>query len=350
METSNNYNINILDLPDEILLAVFNKLNMVDAFYSLVYANKRFNRLTLNPFYIHNLDLTVKRLLLQQVSPLDTQEIDTICNTQFNHKNIENLLHKLIIIFFVGETTAYRLLTNQIKHLNVDIVYDKNASNIYLLILSLGKHLTDLTFHNRFSSEHLGNPTFVVSSIHISSTLTKLIINVTIFDDCLYLLDGSLQSLTALIIDIIGIFELSSIIDNTKKLPKLKQFSLTSNRLTFSYDEKIVSLLCPMMNIGDLTLFLNVRRLDSIYIDNYIDGTHLYNDVLAFILQLHKFTFSINTYARISNTGFPSNDDIQHSFIQKGNRHVGSYVHNRLHMQTGQCHVFLFHINSTLIF
>jgi hypothetical protein len=99
-----------------------------------------------------------------------------------------------------------------------------------------------------------------------------------------------------------------------------------------------------MINIEDLTLFLNVGRLDSIdtnmYIDAYIDGTHLYNDVLAFMPQLHKLTFSINTCARISDIGVPSNDYIQHSFIEKGNRYVGSYVHNRLHMQTGQCHVF----------
>jgi hypothetical protein len=266
METSNHYNVNTLDLPDEVLLAIFNKLDMVDVFYSLVYANKRFNRLTIDPFYIHNVDLTIKRSLLQQVSPLDTLKIDTICknilarihhhiykltvpsyliecisnihypqlqslslvnfeeqklleyltgNVRFNHKNIKNLRHKLIIIFFVGESTVYRLLINQIKHLNVDIVYDKNEANIFLLIVSLGKHLTDLMFHNQFLSEHLANPTFVLSSIHISSTLTKLTINVTTFDDCLYLLDGSLQFLTALIIDIIRISEQSSIIDNT---------------------------------------------------------------------------------------------------------------------------------------
>ncbi|CAF3171500.1 unnamed protein product, partial [Rotaria sp. Silwood2] len=240
--------------------------------------------------------------------------------------------------------TVYRLLTNQIKHLNVDIVYDKNESNIFLSILSLGKHLTDLTFHNRFSSEHLGNPTFVLSSIHISSTLNKLIINVTTFDDCLYLLDGSLQSLTALIIDIIRISESPSIIDNTKKLPKLKQFSLTSQCRTYAYDEKVVPLLRRMIHIEDLTLFLDVGRFCPSYTDDYInayiDGTHLYNDVFAFMPQLHRLNFSINTCARISNIGFPSNDDIQHSFIQKGNRNVGSYIHNRLRIQTGQCHVF----------
>jgi hypothetical protein len=93
-----------------------------------------------------------------------------------------------------------------------------------------------------------------------------------------------------------------------------------------------------MINIEDLTLFLNVIRIDS----TYIDGTHLYNDVLAFMPQLNKFTFSINT--NVLNTKpeivFPSNDDIQHSFIEKGNRHIGSHVDNRLSRMSGQCHVY----------
>jgi hypothetical protein len=57
MEPSNK---DILDLPDEMLLAIFNKLNMIDVFYSLVDINERFNRLIFDPFSIHNLDLTVQ--------------------------------------------------------------------------------------------------------------------------------------------------------------------------------------------------------------------------------------------------------------------------------------------------
>ncbi|CAF3429032.1 unnamed protein product [Rotaria socialis] len=366
METSNNYNTNVLDLPDEMLLAIFNKLNMIDVLYSLVDVNKRFNRLTLDPFYIHTRDLTVKCSLLQRTSPLDNQEIDTICKKilprihHHIHKftvpscsiecivNIDYLqLQSLSLVNFeqqkllghlTGETTVSGLLTNQIAHLKVDILFDKNQSNIFLLILSLGKHLTDLTFYHQFSSEHLRNPTFDLSSSPTSSTLTKLIINVTRLDDCLYLLDGSLESLAALIIDIKIITYPSSNIDSTTKLLKLKQFPLTSHRLTSFYDNQVVPLLCRMVNIEDLTLFLNVIRDDS----TYIDGTHLYNDVLAFMPQLHKFTFSINTNVLNIDTNivFLSNDDIQRSFIEKGNRHVGSYVHNRLARMGGQCHIF----------
>jgi hypothetical protein len=95
MEISNKYNNDILELPDEILLAIFNKLNMVDVLYSLVDVNKRFNRLTLDPFYIHNLDLTVKRPLLEQTSRLDDQEITRICKKIL--PRIHHHIHKLTV-------------------------------------------------------------------------------------------------------------------------------------------------------------------------------------------------------------------------------------------------------------
>ncbi len=34
--STNNENINILDLPNEMLLAILNKLNMTDVFYSCI--------------------------------------------------------------------------------------------------------------------------------------------------------------------------------------------------------------------------------------------------------------------------------------------------------------------------
>jgi hypothetical protein len=50
MPPSLNNRLSILDLPDEMLLTIFNKLNMVDVLYSLVDVNERFDRLVLDPF------------------------------------------------------------------------------------------------------------------------------------------------------------------------------------------------------------------------------------------------------------------------------------------------------------
>lgn len=62
MNTSNINHFGILDLPNEILLMIFNKLNMVDVLYSLVDVTQRFDQLVLDPFYIRNLSLTSMRM------------------------------------------------------------------------------------------------------------------------------------------------------------------------------------------------------------------------------------------------------------------------------------------------
>src|SRR5437660_1072240 len=78
MDTSHNNCLNILDLPNEILLTIFNKLNRVNVLYSLVDVNERFDRLILNPFYIHNLDLIIKSLS-DGICSIDNEILDKIC-------------------------------------------------------------------------------------------------------------------------------------------------------------------------------------------------------------------------------------------------------------------------------
>ncbi|CAF3221190.1 unnamed protein product [Rotaria sp. Silwood2] len=78
MSVLSSNNINILNLPDEILHAIFNKLNIVDIVYSLVNVNQRFDLLTLDPFYIHHLDFVIKRDDVHN-SSVDIQIIDRIC-------------------------------------------------------------------------------------------------------------------------------------------------------------------------------------------------------------------------------------------------------------------------------
>ena len=50
-------NVNLLDLPDEILLLILHKLTIIDMLYSLVNVNERFDRLVLNPSNISDLNL-----------------------------------------------------------------------------------------------------------------------------------------------------------------------------------------------------------------------------------------------------------------------------------------------------
>jgi hypothetical protein len=86
--------INILNLPDEMLLAIFNKLKMVDVLYSLVNINERFDRLIFDPFYIDNLDLIMKRSCFDYISSHDQAVLSRICKIILPriHRHVNKLI------------------------------------------------------------------------------------------------------------------------------------------------------------------------------------------------------------------------------------------------------------------
>jgi len=95
-----NYSNNkyILDLPDEILLIIFKKLNIIDVLYSLVDVNQRFDRLALNPLYIHDLDMTTimtNNSIYNQTFSIDTQVLSRICQKVL--PRIDHQIHKLTV-------------------------------------------------------------------------------------------------------------------------------------------------------------------------------------------------------------------------------------------------------------
>jgi hypothetical protein len=89
----------------------------------------------------------------------------------------------------------------------------ETLSNIFGLILNLCKRLISINFCQLHYRRTIC--TFDLSMNCMSSTLTKLKINVKTFDDCLYLLDGRLDTLSKLIIHVKRISHTSRIIDNT---------------------------------------------------------------------------------------------------------------------------------------
>ena len=70
--------MDLLDLPDEILCAILNKLNMIDVFDSLVHVDERFDHLIFDPVFTHHVDLVLKPLISNS-SSIDDQRLDRIC-------------------------------------------------------------------------------------------------------------------------------------------------------------------------------------------------------------------------------------------------------------------------------
>jgi hypothetical protein len=98
MNNSNNNPINILDLPNEILFKIFNKLNMVDVFYSITDVNQRFNRLALDSLYVRDLEMTTMMNIdtfFNQTSSIDTEVLSRICENIL--PQIHHQVHKLTV-------------------------------------------------------------------------------------------------------------------------------------------------------------------------------------------------------------------------------------------------------------
>lgn len=49
--------VNIMDLPDEIILIIWNKLNKIDALYSFLNVNRRFDKLIRDKIYTRSIEL-----------------------------------------------------------------------------------------------------------------------------------------------------------------------------------------------------------------------------------------------------------------------------------------------------
>jgi len=77
-----------------------------------------------------------------------------------------------------------------------------------------------------------------------------------------------------------------------------------------------------MSYLEKLTLYLRIKDRNR-----FIDGTHLVNEMLVNVPQLHSFTFYICTY--IDTVGLihkSASEDIQRTFINIGQHHVASIV------------------------
>ncbi|CAF1476532.1 unnamed protein product [Rotaria sordida] len=225
---------------------------------------------------------------------------------------------------------------NNCNRIEERILSKEYTENVYVAILTLFKNLKYLSIvgssminHPSLSICHLPSTTF------ISLILTKLCINVTSLDDCLYLLDGRLKQLTTFIVQIDYIDNNSSTIHNTNDLSNLKYFSLTCYDLTNEYDNRVIPLLRRMIYLEILTLYVRLEDRST-----FVDGTHLHKEILMQMSQLHTFKFYISTQIQIDNSVHRLSDyDIQQTFTKIGYHQISCTV-NYYCAFKAICHVF----------
>ncbi|CAF3298665.1 unnamed protein product [Rotaria sp. Silwood2] len=363
----NQSNVNLLDLPNEILIIILKKLDNMDVLYSIMnVGNQRLDNLVLektftktlnfvlttsnddifsiddsilNRFCINilpRIDHNVKSLILESVS---MERILLAADyPNLTELKIFNFNEPIFARYFAVESSIRRIF-QQITDLIIVYKDDINTmlmrqypKGVHGYILKFFENLKHLSITGLYSLLSLRNLPLTTCS---SSILYKLCINLNTFEDCLALLDGRLKQLTTFIVNIDGTDYHSSIVYNMDNLPNMKCFSLTCRCRNNEYDIKILPLLRRMSNLEELTLnIINSKR------NTFVDGTQINNEILVHMPRLYKFIFHINTEIKLNDlVHYLSNDDIQRTFANIGYEQVCCIV-NYLNIDIAICHVF----------
>ncbi|CAF1415750.1 unnamed protein product [Adineta steineri] len=338
----NDRTVRLLDLPDEILLIIMNKLGSMNVLYSLLNTNRRLDQMARSINNTKFIDFSIE-LSDGQFSSIDNIKLDRFCEKilpEIHHKIVgvtfelaymerillahqyPNLTTIVIVTFstdilldyLTKESAIARLFKEQIKQITVKsekkVFTNQSATDACARILSICRKCTYLDMNqcitNRSSTISLHDR---FSNICYSSCLHTLLINVKNFEDCLCLVDGRLNQLSSLTVKITFI-KRSAVIDNNQKiLSNLKEFSLICYCFTTAYNCRILPLLHRMTHLNKLTLCLYVIRLTN------IDGIDLNEKVLCHMSDLSTFIFHICTIMTTSQTNhFLSTNDIQNTF------------------------------------
>jgi hypothetical protein len=102
------------------------------------------------------------------------------------------------------------------------------------------------------------------------------------------------------------------------------------------YDNLIVPLVQRMMNLEELNLYVSINGKQTL-----VDGTNLKENILNYMSQLKKFSFSIYSSIYLNNgSNLPSNDDVQNTFKDFKNNQIISSVDYFSKSKKLQCHIF----------
>jgi hypothetical protein len=89
-----------------------------------------------------------------------------------------------------------------------------------------------------------------------------------------------------------------------------------------------------MSHLEELTLNISIENRAT-----FVDGTHIHNEILIHMPQLHTFIFHISTDVEIADGDHRlSYDDIQQTFNKVGYQQVAGIIQYGIH--NGICHVF----------
>ncbi|CAF3200736.1 unnamed protein product [Rotaria socialis] len=342
----NSSTANLLDLPDEMLIKIFNKLSNADVLNAILGANRQLDRLARDANFTQSLDLTAEVSYNERCS-ISNDVLDRFCSYILPqiHDKINSLLvepssmqrilcacafpslHQLTLssieskdfIEYLSDNSSVLHIFKQITHLNISTIEyynDKSQmnlnTNMYTRLFSVCQRLTHLTIKGKHLRYCSLVPAYALPlTMCSSSTIVKLDVNVRTIDDCLRLLDGRFNQMKILNVKIDSIDTPLLNIDSQYILPNLTTFFLSTSNPTKQYDNVIVPLLRRMTNLKTLVLVLMVENRP-----NFIDGAHLHQEVLIHMPRLKIFLFNITTIDDVVEINYwLKEDDIEETMV-----------------------------------
>ncbi|CAF1310975.1 unnamed protein product [Rotaria sordida] len=298
--------INIVDLPDEILLYILKKLNNFDVLYSLVGVNEKLDRVVCDVSFTRLVDL----ITIESNQVTDSRNhaiLDRFCMEILPriHDKVESLTLQACFLPCVLRATNYlqlrKLVIINLKFTMALYIFNEKSPFIYVL-----KQISDLV--------------------------------VTISDEILE--KSNMKLLTYIYNRIFGL------VTNLKYLDMDSSDTYTSSRSlltglpsTTCCSSSIVHLRIKMQNIDDC-LYLLDGRLSQLH-TLLIILDYIHDPVqISQMPRLHTFHFDIATeYVSINEQQpNPTPDDIRRTFTERG-YHVDCYIDYGIY-NSGRCHVY----------
>ncbi|CAF3474071.1 unnamed protein product [Rotaria socialis] len=361
--------VELNNLPDEILLIIFKKLDNLEVLYSFQGVNERFNKIIHDPIFTSRLsfpqlsfnkyikkfssDMILNRFCSQilptirtKIKWLDLESesmrniLDAADYPNLYALGLYNIEEETAKCLFTDERLSASIFKKQIATLVISIDPDKNErstmNNICNHVFTVFINLTHLTFYDAAHQNNARLSFDVPFPTFSSSSLLVLKIKVQTFDVCLYILDGRFEHLHTLDIELANLFPPLKEIENQRKLPNLKDFVLCCMSQTSNYDKLILPLIYRMANLEELGLSFTTTVKET-----FIDGNNLKQHILNHMSQLKQFTFDIRSVMCINNEmNLPSKEDIQQTFTDLQYTKIISCVDYFLDHQQGLCHIY----------
>ncbi|CAF3118465.1 unnamed protein product [Rotaria sp. Silwood2] len=361
--------IELLDLPDEMILNIMNKVKPQALLFCSVIniGNNRLERLALDK--CHSIDLSFDYQFNSHELLLKRFYIDVLPHIYNNIQSLTINIKHFFPIHAALQAMPDKLLPN-LRHLKIlkgrrhrytgtpftiGIHYDLDThdwplfstvpQSVHMEVQLIDSVLLFIRWsplmHSIKSFEFDHDVVLVVPVNNDklffakSSYLTHVSITLLELSDCVRLLNELGSQLHSFIVSIMHVcLDDEDIISEIEAIYcyNLKELKMTMYRNIINYEQLIIPLLQHLSSVEHLTLLLAIYINES---DRFIDGFHLERNIVSYMPHLRQFNFHIRSI--LQDSSYIEVDTIRQSFI---NQQSADCTIDCFNNQYSQCHIY----------